>query len=403
MMSRLRDGVIKRGGSWSYVIRVPDPSTGLSKPKWVGGFETEEAAKAARDEARIRARRGEYINRSVSTVEGYLAEWLETHASTVKPKTLAGYRHDIDHYIVPRIGPMRLQALRPAVLSRLYRDLAEHGGRDGRPLSAWTISHIHRTLRKALADAVHVEQLLAVNPAERSKLPRDRGTEPDRVWTTEQLATFMISARSHRLYAFYRLAAYTGARRGELLYLRWQAVDLDAAEVTFGGSTAVVRGQRVEGTTKGGRSRVVSIDRETVTILREHRHRQAGEQQAAGSAWTESGGLVFTTKWGEPLYPDTVTALMTKLINAHNKSAAPSRVLPHARLHDLRHLHATTLLLAGVPVHVVAARLGHADPAVTLRVYSHVLREHALGVGDIFALAVNAPVSKSVSKPGRER
>lgn len=85
---------------------------------------------------------------------------------------------------------------------------------------------------------------------------------------------------------------------------------------------------------------------------------------------------------------------MTKLINAHNKSAASSRVLPHARLHDLRHLHATTLLLAGVPVHVVAARLGHADPAVTLRVYSHVLREHALGVGDIFALAVS---------PGRQR
>jgi integrase len=414
-MPRLRDGVIKRGGSWSYVIRVPDPATGVSKPKWVGGFETEEAAKAARDEARIRARRGEYVNRSVSTVADYLAEWVEAHAATVKPKTIAGYRHDIDHYIVPRLGRLRLQALRPAVLSRFYRDLAERGGRDGRPLSAWTISHIHRTLRKALADAVHVEQLLAVNPAERSKLPRDRSIEPDRVWTTEQLSTFLMSARSHRLYAFYRLAAYTGARRGELLYLRWRAVDLDAAEVTFGGSTAVVRGQRVEGTTKGGRSRVVNIDRETVTILSEHRRRQAEERQAAGPAWTDNGGLVFSTKWGEPLYPDTVTALMNKLINAHNKSsAAPSQALPHARLHDLRHLHATTLLLAGVPVHVVAARLGHADPAVTLRVYSHVLREHTLGVGDIFARSVSpdhqprpaqtirAPVSKSVSKPGRE-
>jgi integrase len=402
-MPRLRDGVIKRGGSWSYVIRVPDAATGVSKPKWVGGFESEQAAKAARDEARRRARRGEYVNRSVSTVADYLAEWVEVHASIVKPKTLAGYRHDIDHYIVPRIGRMRLQALRPAVLSKLYRDLAEHGGRAGRPLSAWTISHIHRTLRKALADAVHVEQLLAVNPAERSKLPRDRRTEPERVWTTEQLGTFLSTARSHRLYTFYRLAAYTGARRGELLYLRWQAVDLDAGEVTFGGSTAVVRGQRVEGTTKGGRSRVVSIDLETVTILRDHRRRQAEEQQAAGSAWTDRSGLVFTTKWGEPLYPDTVTALMTKLINAHNKSAVvPSQALPHARLHDLRHLHATTLLLAGVPVHVVASRLGHADPAVTLRVYSHVLREHVLGVGDIFAQAVKAPVSKSVSKPGRE-
>jgi integrase len=54
---------------------------------------------------------------------------------------------------------------------------------------------------------------------------------------------------------------------------------------------------------------------------------------------------------------------MNKLISQHNKAVAPSaRPLPHARLHDLRHLHATTLLLAGVPVHVVAARLGHADP-----------------------------------------
>jgi integrase len=402
-MPRLRDGVIKRGGSWSYAIRVPDPETGLSKPRWVGGFDTEEAAKAARDEARIRARRGEYVSRSVSTVADYLAEWVEAHASTVKPKTLAGYRHDIDHYIVPRIGRMRLQSLRPAVISKLYRDLAEHGGRDGRPLSAWTISHVHRTLRKALADAVNIEQLLAVNPAERSKQPRNRRTEPTRVWTTGQMHAFLTTACSHRLYAFYRLAAYTGARRGELLYLRWHAVDLDAAEITFGGSTAVVRGQRVEGTTKGGRSRVISIDRDTVTILREHLCRQTEERHAAGSAWTDDDGLVFTAKSRQPLYPDTVTALMAKLINTHNRSVTvPSQALPHARLHDLRHLHATTLLLAGVPVHIIAARLGHADPAVTLRVYSHVLREHALGVGDIFAQAVEAPVSKSVSKPDQE-
>src|SRR5215471_11124001 len=182
-MPRLRDGVIKRGGSWSYVIRVPDPATGVSRPRWVGGFDTEEAAKAARDEARVRARNGQYVNRSTSTVAAYLAEWLAAHAAVVKPKTLAGYRHDIDHYIVPRIGRMRLQALRPAVISKLYHELAEHGGHDGRPLSATTVSHIHRTLRKALADAVDVEQLLAANPAARSKRPRSSQVEPIQVWT----------------------------------------------------------------------------------------------------------------------------------------------------------------------------------------------------------------------------
>jgi integrase len=149
----------------------------------------------------------------------------------------AGYRHDIEHYIVPRIGRMRLQALRPAVISKFYGDLTKHGGRDGRALSATTVSHIHRTLRKALADAVDVEQLLAANPAARSKRPRNTAAEPVQVWTGDQLGTFLATARSHRLFAFYRLAAYTGARRGELLYLRWEAINIDTAEVTFGGST----------------------------------------------------------------------------------------------------------------------------------------------------------------------
>jgi len=157
----------------------------------------------------------------------------------------------------------------------------------------------------------------------------------------------------------------------------------------------------VEGTTKGGRSRTISLDRETVAVLRDHHRHQAAERLAAGSAWNGADGLVFTSRWGEPIYPDTVTALMTKLMNAHNKSAPKAAQLPHARLHDLRHLHSTTLLLAGVPVHLVAARLGHADPAVTLRVYSHVLREHAAGIGDIFAQAITAPVSKAVSMAGQ--
>ena len=328
-MPRLRDGVIKRGQSWSYVIRVPDPATGVTKPRWVGGFKTEEEAKAARDEARVQARRGEYVNRTTLTVADYLAEWLEAHATTVKPKTFAGYRHDIDHYIVPRIGRMRLQALRPAVISKLYRDLSEHGGQDGRPLSAWTISHVHRTLRKALADAVDVEQVLAVNPAARSKRPKTGEAEAGPDLDHRPAHCFLTAARSHRLFAFYRLAAYTGARRGELLYLRWQAVDLDAAEVTFGGSTAVVRGKRVEGTTKGGRPEPSASTAKPWPCSANITASKPTERQAAGTAWNDSGGLVFTTRWGEPLYPDTVSALMGKLISGYNKSV----VSPASRCH----------------------------------------------------------------------
>jgi integrase len=380
MTPTVRDGVVKRGETWSYVVRVADSATGRTKPRWVGGFPTEAAAKAARDDARVAARRGNYVDRSTITVAAYLREWQISHSVAVKPKTMAGYKELAELYVLPRIGGMRLQTVRPATLSRLYRDLLDGGGRNGRPLSGRTVEHVHRMLSKAFHDAVRVEQLLPSSPVERATRPRVQRPEPRQIWSAAQLRTFLDVAADHRLGAFYRLAAYSGARRGELLYLRWSAVDLDAHEVTFSGSTAVIDGARVEGPTKGGRSRVVGLDADTVEVMREHRRRQAAERLAA-ERWTGDGDdLVFRAEDGSPLFPSTVSWLMSKLVDGTG--------LPHARLHDLRHIHATTLLLAGVPVHVVAARLGHADASITLKVYAHVLREQTAGVADIFARAI---------------
>ncbi|WP_228010927.1 tyrosine-type recombinase/integrase [Nonomuraea phyllanthi] len=91
---------------------------------------------------------------------------------------------------------------------------------------------------------------------------------------------------------------------------------------------------------------------------------------------------------GEPAHPDTLSSLFPILIKRYNETY-PDHSLPHARLHDLRHIHATTLLLAGVPVHVVAARLGHADPSITLRVYAHVIRAAEASAAEVFAKAIN--------------
>lgn len=223
----------------------------------------------------------------------------------------------------------------------------------------------------------------------------DASTATTTPQVTASLHDFAVSltARQHRLFAFFHLAAYTGARRGELLNLRWTDVDLDVKKITISGSTAVIGGERINGTTKSGRTRVIAIDDGSAAVLRQHQADQAAEQALAGDYWRgTSSGYVFTTGWGEPIYPDTVTTLMTKLIRAHNEpenGPRPEDQLPPARLHDLRHIHATTLLLSGVPVHVVAARLGHADPAITLRVYAHVIRTAEAAAADIFAQAVN--------------
>lgn len=217
------------------MIRVRDERTGLSKPKWVGGFASESAAKQARDLARVAARQGMYVDRSRVTVGAYLAEWLDAHAVEIKPRTLATYRYLVTHYVVPHLGRMRLQAVRPATLSTLYRTLLERGGKGGRPLSASTVDYVHAIMRKALNDAVHVEQLLTTNPAERAKRPRNDSGVPVDVWTGAQLRRFLDAAAGHRLFAFFRLAAYTGARRGELCNLRWADVDWRAPAIRVRG------------------------------------------------------------------------------------------------------------------------------------------------------------------------
>ena len=394
---KLRNGVIRRGRTWSYVIRVTD-STGVSKPRWVGGFPTEAAAKRARDQARTAADRGEYIDRSTLTVDQYLHRWLEGHALEVKPRTRAGYAHLIAVYVTPRIGARRLQELRPADLSGLYRDLLAAGGKDERPLSTRTVEYVHAVLRKAFADAVRTDQLLSSNPAERAKRPRKTPAEAVVVWSVADLSAFLAVTAAHRLHGFFRLAAYTGARRGELMNLRWAEIHLgdsqgQGAFIRLRGTVSVIDGVRVEGTTKGGRERTVSIDPGTVAILTQHRARQDTDRGLAGGSWV-AGDHVFRQELGGPLFPDTPTALMAKLQRQHNTAAvqAGRALLPMIRLHDLRHLHATLLLKAGVPVHVVAARLGHADPAITLRVYAHVLDEQASGAATTFEQLLNNTV-----------
>jgi integrase len=187
----VRDGIVKRGNTWSYVVRVKDSETGLSKPRWVGGFASEADAKAARDQARVTARSGQYVNRSPVTVGSYLDQWIEAHAVQVKPKTLQDYRHLLDRHVKPRIGGMRLQAVRPAQITKLYRDLLTEGGRSGAGLSPRTVEYVHAVLRKAFRDAVLVDQLLPSNPVERAN---GRVTQRVSAARSGRLASFASSS-----------------------------------------------------------------------------------------------------------------------------------------------------------------------------------------------------------------
>lgn len=378
---KVKNGIVFTGRSWSYVLRVPDTNTGKTKPQWVGGFDSEKAAKLARDKARVSLSTSNYVSPNKLTLGEYLTTWInEVHANQLKASTLERYKRVIDRYLIPELGAIKLQDLRPSHVQGFYTSLLTRSTVTGNPLSPQTVTLIGAVLKKAIKYAVDVDGLIAVNPVNRVPLPKGKGTIPT-PWSIQELNTFLDVARSHRLFFFFRLSAFTGARRGELLALKWS--DFDGTAITISKNRLMAGNQVIEqNSTKGGTNgqRRVPLDRETIELFSVHRVNQLKERMALGENWQETG-YVFVQENGLPLYPHTPSDLFKKILNKAG--------LRPTRLHDQRHLHATELLRLGEPLHVVANRLGHRDAMVTATIYAHVSDQQAETASSTFANAVN--------------
>jgi integrase len=176
-----------------------------------------------------------------------------------------------------------------------------------------------------------------------------------------------LCTQNHRLGALWAVLTYTGLRLGEGLALRWQDVDLDAETLTVRRTVARIRGAWVESPpkTQAG-ERVLTLPVAAVAALRHQRSRQVAWRLAAGSAWIDQGG-VFTGRLGRRLPSHDV--------QRRTREVCLKLGLPPLTPHGLRHLHASVLLAEGLPLPAVSARLGHADPSITARVYSHALKQ----------------------------
>jgi len=363
-MARMRDGIVKRGSRWAFKLELPpDPATGKRRQKWVSGFDTRREAQAARDDARARLRAGTYIGPSRDTVGEYLTAWLAGVRGEYAPGAYDAAKLHVERYIIPRLGAVRLSELTTPIVKAFYADVAETGRMRGdRPLSAKTVHNIHRTLSRALNDAVaEMPPRIPANPAAKAhKAPRS----PEQpTWTVEQLRAFYAAVADDRLYALWRVAATTGLRRGELAGLRWVDIDLDAGRLALSRQRAKGGGTVTERPLKGKRGRPVSLDEVTAAVLRVQRTAQLEERMRWGPAWVDTG-LVFTHPDGSALHPDSITKRLKRIVRDAG--------LPWVRLHGLRHSHATHMLEAGVNVKIVAERLGHSSIAITGDVYSHV-------------------------------
>jgi integrase len=329
-----------------------------------GGFATRREAQAAMSKVAVSVEERTHVVSSRLTLHEYLIkEWLPAIEHTIRPTTYRSYVAHVECHILPSLGSAHLQKLSGAQINTLYAKLGRSGKRNGKPLTAISIRHVHAVLHRSLKDAVRWNRL-ARNPAEAADPPKaGRSSHELRTWSAEQLAAFLESAREDRLHPLWHTLAMTGMRRGEALGLRWEDVDLEVGRLCVR-RALVPCGREVlvsEPKTARGR-RVVALDAETVAVLKGQAARQLKEQQDA--EWTETN-LVFTKHDGQALHPWLVSRCF--------RVAVKEALLPDIRLHDLRHTHATLALQAGIHPKVVSERLGHATVSITLDTYSHAI------------------------------
>lgn len=378
--------IAKKGNRYYAVVYEGiDPTTQKARHRWYAGGRTRKEAQRVLTDHIKRQHDGDYQAPDRITLGMYLTDrWLPTKRSQLRPSTFDSYRRNIHNHVIPRLGAIPLQRLTAEDLDRFYADLLSSGRLNGKGggLSAKSVRYIHSILRKAIADA-HRKGTIVRNVADVADPPKPSASAKKsemRAWTPEQLRQFLDEIADHRLVAAYFLAANTGMRRGEVLGLRWQDVDLDRGRLSVQQALVNIAYElHVSDVKTQSSRRVVDLDERTVAVLRSWRKRQLEEQILVGRR-ADEGALVFSQPDGAPVHPDHFSQVFERHVAKSD--------LPRIRLHDLRHTHATILLQAGVPVKVVSERLGHSSPAFTMTVYQHVLPGMQADAAAAFSAAV---------------
>lgn len=354
-------------GTWSIILDAGrDPATGKRRQLWHTVRGTKREAEKRLAELVHHADTGQYSLPSKVTVGGFMERWLRDYAwPNLSPETAQVYEVITQKHLAPALGAIPLQQLTPERLQAYYADKLATGRRDGKGgLSPRTVRHHHRLLHVALVNAVKW-RLVQRNPADAVDAPKYRRKEMQ-TFDQDGLGAFLASIRDSEYYPLFYTLLYTGLRRAEALALRWQDVDLDFGQVSVNRSLHHLRdGSFVFQQPKTEKSRrLVALPPSAAIVLRQHRDTQRAQRLLVGLPVSDAD-LVFAHLDGSPLLPLTVTHAWKRL--------AKQAGVPHIRLHDARHTHATLMLAQGVHPKIVSERLGHSSVAITLDVYSHIL------------------------------
>lgn len=356
--------ILKRGDQ-KYLVRISlgkDSVTGkrLYHTETVRGTKKEAES---RDRALLREfEQGTLVQRSTKSLNEFMLQWLASAKARVRGRTHEGYAGLWERYLKADLGRLPLDKITPLRVQQVYNEMTERG------LSPLTVRKLHTVLHQALKQAVRW-RMLGANPAGDIDLPARRTKKVIRALAQDQALAFLEATRAFRLGAALRLALHSGMRPEEYFALQWPDIDFERGAARV--ERVLVRpkggGWIFEEPKTAGSRRNVSLDVRVLAELKAHRVDQLESRMLAGPAWDCSHDFVFTNERGGPL---DISNLTTQAF----KPALRAADLPSTfRLYDLRHTHATLLLLAGEHAKIVSERLGHSSVAITLDTYSHVL------------------------------
>lgn len=359
--------VVRRSANSVTIVYPATGPDGRSRQRWesLQGVSMRVARTILNDRLSA-AGKGQYIAPTKLTVAQQFASYLETVKLRRAPQTYQRYESIVRVHLIPKLGHVRVQDLRASHVEAYFAGLQ---------LGQNTAAVHAAVLRGALAAAVRSDLVWRNVVPLANNLPRARAAQLGIIWDEQQAARFMALAKTKgpRIAAMYAVFLTVGCRRAEMAALRWRSdVNLEEATLTInrqllkGGSSAVYS------LPKRGKVRTADLDPDTVALLRVHKQAQAEAMMRSRDRWHD-GDLVFcqdTPNGRDTLgLPLNVNSLAASEFNPLQREAG----VPRVKLHDLRHVAATLQLRAGVDLHVVSARLGHASVAFTLDTYAHVL------------------------------
>ncbi len=292
------------------------------------------------------------------TVGQWMDVWFENYAKIkVRQSSHKTYKGYIENHIKPNIGKIPLGKLTTLEVQALYRKLLTSGRverteskQQPKGLSAKTVRNINQVISSAM-ELAKSQKLISSNPTDGCALPKVEHQEM-KTLTADQLAAFFREAKNSGVFEMYYLELATGLRRGELLGLKWDDINLDTGAIQVKRQVARINGEVVEAPLKTKNSyRTLSIGADAVEILKEQRSKVAGE-------------YVFPSSNGGPISPDSVLHMLHRVLERAG--------LPKIRFHDLRHTFSTLALQNGVDIKTVSGMLGHYSAGFTLDTYAHV-------------------------------